>query len=114
MKKLLLAGTLLIALASEGHAQNSTKKEKIKTLFALMHQDSLVIKTLDGMSASMVKNMSAMFSDTTISHGVDVAKITQKMVERSIRRSKENALRLLNEDMVDIYDKYFTVEEIED
>lgn len=31
-----------------------------------------------------------------------------------MKKSRENALRLLNEDMVDIYDKYFTAEEIED
>ncbi len=35
-------------------------------------------------------------------------------MERSMKKSKENALRLLNEDMVDIYDKYFTMEEIAD
>lgn len=80
-----------------------------------MHQDSLIIKTLDGMSSSMVKNMSAMLNDTIYTnHGIDVSKFTQKLMERSMKRSKENALRLLNEDMVDIYDKYFTIEEIED
>jgi hypothetical protein len=33
---------------------------------------------------------------------------------RSMKKSKETALKLLNEDMVDIYDKYFTIAEIED
>jgi len=31
-----------------------------------------------------------------------------------MKKSKEIALRLLSEDMVDIYDKYFTTEEIDD
>jgi uncharacterized protein len=115
MKKLLIASTLLIALASQGQIQSSTKKEKIKSLFALMHQDSLVVKTLDGMTSSMVKNMSGMFNDTMYTnHGVDISKLTQALMEKSMKRSKENALRLLNEDMVDIYDKYFTAEEIDD
>jgi Uncharacterized protein conserved in bacteria len=115
MKKLPLLLSLLISLVSHGQIQNSIKKEKIKNLFVLMHQDSLIIKTLDGMSSSMVKNMSAMLNDTIYTnHGIDVSKFTQKLMERSMKRSKENALRLLNEDMVDIYDKYFTIEEIED
>jgi hypothetical protein len=115
MRRLLLPAMLLFALASQGQIRNSIKREKIKNLFALMHQDSLVVKTLDAMTSSMVKNMSTIFSDTTYTnHGVDVSKIMQKLTERSVKKSKENALRLLHEDMVDIYDKYFTLEEIED
>lgn len=115
MRKLFLLTTVLISLVSQGQKQSSTKQEKIKNLFALMHQDSLIIKTFDGMASSMALNMATMFSDTTYTnHGVDVSKISQKLMERSMKKSKENALRLLNEDMVDIYDKYFTTEEIED
>lgn len=115
MKKLLALLTLLIVLASQGKTQNSAKKEKIKTLFALMHQDSLIIKTFDAMSSSMVKNMSTMFNDTIYTnHDINVSGIIQKLMERNMKKSKENALKLLNEDMVDIYDKYFTIEEIED
>lgn len=115
MKKSLLALSLLLTLASQGQAQNSAKKEKIKHLFAVMHQDSLIIKTLDATTSAMVKNMSVLFNDTAYTnHGVDVSTLTQKMMERSMQRSKENALKLLNEDMVDIYDKYFTIEEIEE
>ena len=80
-----------------------------------MHQDSLIVKTFDGMTTSMVKSMSTMFNDTTYTnHGIDVSKIMQRLVDKSMKKSKENALKLLNEDMVDIYDKYFTLEEIED
>lgn len=115
MKRLLLPFALLIALASQAQAQHAAKKEKIKALFASMHQDSLIIKTLDGMTASMVNSMSTIFNDTAYTnHGVDVSKVTQKLMERSMQRSKVTALRLLNEDMVDIYDKHFTIEEIED
>lgn len=80
-----------------------------------MHQDSLVIKTFDGMAKAMVQNMSAMFNDTAYTkYGIDPSKFTQKLVERNMKRGKEIALKLVSVDMVDIYDKYFTIEEIED
>ncbi|MEO6231644.1 MAG: DUF2059 domain-containing protein [Ferruginibacter sp.] len=115
MKKILLSLTILLALAIQVQSQNLAKKEKIKSLFALMHQDSLMIKTIDAMTVSMVKNMSVMFSDTAYTnHGIDVSKMMKKLMEKSMQKSKENAMKLLNGDMVDIYDKYFTIEEIED
>jgi hypothetical protein len=115
MKQLLLTLTVLITLTSQGQVQNSPKREKIKTLFALMHQDSLLIKTFDAMSKSMVQNMSAMFNDTSYTkYGIDASKFALKLVEKNMKRSKEIALKLVNIDMVDIYDKYFTTEEIED
>jgi hypothetical protein len=115
MKQLLLTLTVLITLTFQGEAQNSPKREKIKTLFALMHQDSLIIKTFDAMSQSMVQNMSAMFNDTAYTkYGIDASKFTQKLVEKNMKRGKEIALKLVSIDMVDIYEKYFTIEEIED
>lgn len=115
MKQLLLTLTLLITLASQGQVQNSPKREKIKALFALMHQDSLIIKMFDGMSQSMAQNVSSLFNDTAYTkYGIDISKIAPKLVEKSMKRSKEIALKLVNIDMVDIYDKYFTIEEIED
>ena len=115
MRHILLSIALFFALTTQGLTQNLTKKEKIKTLFALMHQDSLVIKTIDGMTSSMIKNMTRIFSDTSYSKmNLDISIITQKLMENSMQKSKENALKLLNVDMVDIYDKYFTIEEIDD
>ena len=115
MRQLLFSLTLFVTLTSQGQVQNSPNKEKIKALFAVMHQDSLIIKTLDGMTSSMVKNMAAMFNDTTYTHhGIDVSNIIQRLMEKSMKKSKENALKLVNEDMVDIYDKYFTIQEIDD
>ena len=115
MRRLLLSLTLLIILASQGLAQTTPKKEKIKALFAIRHQDSLVIKVFDGMASSMLKNISGMFDDTAYTNrGIDVSAITQKLMTKTMKKSKEIALRLLSEDMVDIYDKYFTTEEIDD
>lgn len=115
MKQILLAITILLALASQVQSQALTKKEKIKTLFAIMHTDSLIIKSMDGMAASMVNNMTPMLNDTAYkNHGIDVSKYLQKVMQKSMQRSKEIALTLMNVEMVDIYDKYFTIEEIED
>ena len=115
MKKLLLSLALFFALVSQGQAQNPTKKDKIKNLFAVMHQDSLVIKTFDNMASSMMKNMSAMFSDTLYTnHGIDATEMSKKFTEKILQKSKEYSLRLINEDMVDIYDKYFSVKDIDD
>ena len=115
MKQLLLILTVLITLTSQGQTQNSPKREKIKTLFALMHQDSLIIKMFDGMSQSMAQNVSAMFNDTAYTkYGIDVSKVIPKLVEKNMKTGKEIALKLVNIDMVDIYEKYFTIEEIED
>lgn len=80
-----------------------------------MHQDTLMIKTIDAMTTSLVKNMATLFKDSSYSNlGIDKNKLMQKFMERTMRKSKENAIKLLNEDMVDIYDKYFTMEEIDD
>jgi uncharacterized protein len=115
MRHIVLSVALFFTLTTQGQSQNSSKKEKIKTLFALMHQDSLMIKTIDAMTTSMVKNMTTMFNDTTYTKmGIDISKMTQKIMEKSMQRSKESAMKLLNGDMVDIYDKYFTIEEIDD
>lgn len=115
MKQTVLLVGFILILSTVAQSQNSPKKEKIKALFAIMHQDSTVIKTIDAMTASMVNNMTKMLSDPKYSsQDIDVSKLTKRLMEKSMQRSKENALKLLNEDMVDIYDKYFSIEEIDD
>ena len=115
MYKILVLSAFALAFTSTGLAQNSAKKEKIKTLFTIMHQDSLMIKTMNAMTMPMMKNLETMLNDTAYKkNGVDVSRLVQQMVEKSQQKSKEIALRLLNEDLVDIYDKYFTIEEIND
>ncbi len=115
MKQTVLLVGFILILTTLAQSQNSPKKEKIKALFAVMHQDSTVIKTIDAMTASMVNNMTKMLSDPKYSsQDIDVSKLSKRLMEKSMQRSKENALKLLNEDMVDIYDKYFSIEEIDD
>ena len=107
MRHITLSFALFFSLALQGYSQNSIKKEKIKALFALMHQDSLMIKTYKGMAASFY-DMTQMTGDTSSKE------MRQKIMDMSFQKATTIALRFLNEDMVDIYDKYFTIEEIED
>jgi len=80
-----------------------------------MHQDSLMIKTIDVMTQSMMNNMTKVFEDTMYTNmGLDMSKYTKKLMDRSLKQSKENAIKLLNYDLVDIYDRYFTAAEIDD
>lgn len=114
MKQIVLVAGILLAFSSGGLSQGLTKKEKIRELFTIMHQDTLIVKTIDGMTTSMVNSMTKMLSDNIQGNAdFDVQKFTQKIMERSMKRSKENALKLLNNDLVDIYDKYFTIEEVD-
>jgi uncharacterized protein len=115
MRHILVSVALFFAFTSQVESQNLSKKEKIKTLLTLMHQDSLMIKTIEGMTTSMAKNMTMMFSDSNYTKmGIDISAMTQKLMDKHMQNSMENALKLINEDMVDIYDKYFTMEEIDD
>ncbi len=114
MKKTLLTLTLLFCISIYAHAQTETKKQKIKTLFSLMHQDSLINKTFDAMSSSMAKQMATIFKDTLYKNaGINYSDRYAKIMQKSMEASKENAKKLINEDMVDIYDRYFAIEDIE-
>jgi len=113
MKKLTLLAAVFLFLSLQ--AQNTGKKEKIKALFVVMHQDSLMIKTVDAMSAALATNMSAIFKDSIYTHlNIDMEAITKKLVERNLQRSKDNSLKLLHGEMVDIYEKHFTEGDIDD
>ncbi|MEP7141951.1 MAG: DUF2059 domain-containing protein [Ferruginibacter sp.] len=115
MKQIILGLLILFTVTSPAQAQNEAKKEKIKLLFIEMHQDSLMIKTLDNMTISMTNQMSSIFKDSAYKNtGIDHSKMIEKLMTKNLQRSKENAMRLVNEDMVDIYDKYFSMEEIDD
>ena len=114
MKQTFLVLTLLFCISICGYAQTEPKKEKIKYLFGLMHQDSLINKTFDAMSSSMATQMAKIFKDTIYTNaGINYSDRYAKIMQKSMEVSKQNARKLINEDMVDIYDKYFAIEDIE-
>ena len=119
MKKIIVIIATLTAFI-DGQAQTQQKKESIKLLFHLMKQDSLIDKTIDVMTASM-SQMTARFKDSTVNtdtaNSVDMNELSINMnrtMAKSMERTKEVMKKLMDEEMVDIYDKYFTQQEIND
>ena len=114
MKKTFFALALLCCIGFNVQAQTQTKKEKIKFLFSLMHQDSLINKTFEAMSSSMATRMATAFKDTGFTKsGLAYSDEYARIMKKGLNAAKENARRMVNGDMVDIYDKYFSAEDID-
>lgn len=102
MKKLLLA--LILLLPAFLNTQAKTKQENIKTLFHLMQTDSIMDKT--------VKNMLPVLMNSIPSTQAPDAQMKATM-DKMTGIVLEITNRLVNEDMVALYDKYYTELEIE-
>ena len=114
MKKIFFALILFCCISFQGQAQTVTKKEKIKSLFSLMHQDSLINKTFEAMSASMTTQMANVFKDTSFTKsGLQYSDKYARIMKIGLESAKENARRMVNVDMVEIYDKHFSAEDID-
>ena len=105
MKKLTFV--LLISIIAIFNAQSQTKQENIKVLFQLMQTDSVVEKMMNSMIPVMMKSI-PQAQDSTAKSQLDAT--MKKMTQVMMVITK----RLLNEDMVVLYDKYFTESEISD
>jgi len=104
MKKIILLSSLIVFMSFNVSAQN--KKDKIIKLFELMKTD----KMMD----SMVDNISNMFANKNT--GLKDAKndsIQKEYMNYVMEETKTLSKRLINEDMVTLYDKYFTEPEIQ-
>ncbi|MEZ0485997.1 DUF2059 domain-containing protein [Fibrella aquatica] len=121
MKSLIFTTVFLLGLLFHTQAQNAEKRTRIKYLFSLMKQDSLMLKQMDA-SVNMMRNMTKMGSGMAKQMGVDSAampvdsamlKRQDEFIQKMISVSKSNTLKLINEDMVEVYDRYFTAAEIE-
>ena len=110
MRKILITTVFTLLLTNTLQSQTLSKKEKIKALFEVMHQEASMMKMMDAMSENMVKYLKTMApkEDSEFSQELD------KLIKDQFESSKKIAQKLLNEDMVNIYDKYFSVEEIDD
>jgi len=105
MKKLILV--LFISIPALFNCQAQTKQENIKVLFQLMQTDSVVEKMMNSMLPIMMNSIPQQ-QDSTAKSLMDATmkKMTQVMLDIT--------KRLLNEDMVGLYDKYFTERDIKD
>jgi uncharacterized protein len=106
MKKAVLV--LLICSASFLSSYSQTKPELIKELFKVMHQDSVIDKTFSAMIPAMLKQVQSEAKDS-------LAKArSQETIKATMPIMRDIAKRMMDEDMVVLYDKYFTESEIKD
>lgn len=115
MKKYLLLLTVLFSLHTQ--AQDTAKIEKIKTLFALLQQDSLIIKTMDVQMNAATKNIfSLVNNDSSISKEIkdSIIAITNGVFAKTMDKAKTMVIELLNNELIGIYDTHFSATEIDD
>lgn len=99
MKRLIVLTALLASFSLQLSAQ--TKKEKIVELFKLMKTDKMMV--------SMIDNMSKMFPKSSLGDPQKDSIYQAYSQKESLAFVK----KLLDDNMVDLYDKYFTMEEIQ-
>lgn len=106
MKKLIFASILCVLSMANSQAQ--TKQASIKELFHLMQTDSIIEKTFASIVPSILSQMPNAPTDAA-----SLAK-KDKIMEGVMKIAKDICNKMINEDMVLIYDKYFTQTEIDD
>ena len=104
MKKGFLVIAICILVISNGFAQ--TKQESIKQLFHLMKTDSITEKMFTSILSPMINQMQ-------LKDSVSQANFKEKM-NTMMQIMKNISTKMLNEDMIILYDKYFTQDEIFD
>ena len=106
MKKVILASIFCLFIHANSHAQ--TKQASIKELFHLMQTDSIIEKTF----ASIVPGILRQMPDTP-KDSASLAQRTRSM-GAVMKIAKETCNKMINEDMVVVYDKYFSQAEVDD
>lgn len=106
MKKTILLSIIFAATTVASFSQ--TKQESIKELFHLMQTDSMMEKTFAAIVPAIMTQMPKEEKDST-----KLAQMNQFM-NSLIASSKEMCKKMLNEDIVVLYDKFFTENEIKD
>jgi len=106
MKKVILISIFFASTLFNSYSQ--TKQESIKELFHIMQQDSLMDKMFTSMVPMMFNQMQSQLKDSTS------RKHSEEMMSTTMQTVKEITKKIINEDMVVLYDKYFTQKEIND
>ena len=107
MKKVILV--LMISIPSlMGYSQ--TKQESIKELFHVMQQDSIMDKMFSSMIPSMISQMK---SQNPIKDSLVNAR-SNELMKVTMQTTKVILKKMMDEDMVALYDKYFSQKEIND
>ncbi|WP_207420770.1 DUF2059 domain-containing protein [Desertivirga brevis] len=106
LKRTILSIAFIAISFSNSFAQN--KKESIKELFHLMQTDSLMEKTFNAILPTIRQRMEAQTTDPVIREN------SAKGFAAVMTIAKDICKRMINEDMVDIYDRNFTDQEIQE
>lgn len=105
MKKIILV--LLLSIPVYFNVQAQTKQENIKELFALMQADSMAAKMMNSMLPILINQSSPNMDPTAKSQRAE-------MVNKMTSVLTNITTRLINEDMVQLYDKYFSEKDIKE
>lgn len=106
MKKVILV--LMICIPSlMGYSQ--TKQESIKELFHVMLQDSIMDKMFSSMIPSMIEQMKSQHPQDSL---VNVR--SNELMKTTMQSTRLILKKMMDEDMVALYDKYFSQKEIND
>jgi len=106
MKKIILLSIILGLMTVSASSQ--TKQESIKQLFHLMQTDSMMEKTFTAIVPTIMAQIPQEYKDS-----VKSATMNQFM-NSLITSSKEMCKKMLDEDVVALYDKLFSEDEIKD
>ncbi|MBK8392103.1 MAG: DUF2059 domain-containing protein [Saprospiraceae bacterium] len=105
MKKLLILTILTLTCSVTSFAQD--KATDLKKLFSLMDTEKMIDGMMDNMVTVFKQQANEQFQ------GADASK-TDKYFEFVVQETKVMSKKLVNEDMVNIYDKHFTQDEVKD
>jgi hypothetical protein len=106
MKKLLLLSIIAIVFSIGSFAQD--KASDLKKLFELMDSEKMIDGIMNNMIPSLKQQASVQIQ------GEDAKEKFDQYIDFLMSETKELSNILVNEEMVDIYDKYFSHEEIKD
>jgi uncharacterized protein len=77
-----------------------------------MKQDSLIEKTMNNMLTSSYAQMQKQFSDTSI-YNAEFREKFSAILDKQRAQAISIIKQLIDVDMVDVYDKYFTLKDVE-
>jgi hypothetical protein len=106
MKKLIIFFILILGFSQISFSQD--KPADLKRLFTLMNTD----KMIDAMMNNIIPMLKKQANDQI--QGTDAKEKFDKYIEFMMNETKELSKKLINEEMVQIYDNHFTHEEIKD
>lgn len=110
MKNVILTFSLVLIICLSGYSQ--TKQENLKELFTIMQID----KIMDKMYSSMIPVMQAQMKKV-VPDSLQTSELKVKMdgtMKVVMEESKKMASDFLNNDMIGIYDKNFSEQEVKE